>query len=208
MSRASVSPSARFRTQHGGLPARSRHPSASSARQAVRGVDRTTPRPSSRLEAGESAKPGHGGYGPNSSRSGVPSPGTRLSRARSTTAAPPHPRLRRRQAYPDPVSRTDTGPDRTRMVIAVGTALTGGPPRRSQRALLTHWAPASGTNAKATSASIVQHSRGPVTDCATARFRVWCLLGWRRRSRGAARGTRVRTGSDRAGLCLPPCRWG
>ena len=28
--------------------------------------------------------------------------------------------------------------------IAVGTALAGGPPRRSQRALLTHWAPASG----------------------------------------------------------------
>src|ERR1019366_7495375 len=25
--------------------------------------------------------------------------------------------------------------------IAVGTALAGGPPRRSQRALLTHWAP-------------------------------------------------------------------
>ena len=29
--------------------------------------------------------------------------------------------------------------------IAVGTALAGGPPRRSQRALLTHWAPASGS---------------------------------------------------------------
>src|SRR6266545_1589481 len=28
--------------------------------------------------------------------------------------------------------------------IAVGTALAGGPPHRSQRALLTHWAPASG----------------------------------------------------------------
>jgi hypothetical protein len=34
-------------------------------------------------------------------------------------------------------------------LIAVGTALTGGPPHRSQRALLTHWAPASGTNVKA-----------------------------------------------------------
>src|SRR5256885_9160191 len=33
--------------------------------------------------------------------------------------------------------------------IAVGTALAGGPPRRSQRAELPHWAPASGTNAKA-----------------------------------------------------------
>ncbi|MGI8627678.1 MAG: hypothetical protein ACR2J5_14100, partial [Geodermatophilaceae bacterium] len=28
------------------------------------------------------------------------------------------------------------------MTIAVGTALASGPPRRSQRALLTHWAPA------------------------------------------------------------------
>src|SRR6266487_7005964 len=27
------------------------------------------------------------------------------------------------------------------VIIAVGTVLAGGPPRRSQRALLTHWAP-------------------------------------------------------------------
>jgi hypothetical protein len=33
--------------------------------------------------------------------------------------------------------------------IAVGTALAGGPPRRSQRALLTHWAPALGASVKA-----------------------------------------------------------
>jgi hypothetical protein len=32
--------------------------------------------------------------------------------------------------------------------VAVGTALAGGPPHRSQRALLTHWAPASGTSVK------------------------------------------------------------
>ena len=32
--------------------------------------------------------------------------------------------------------------------IAVGTALTGGPPHRSQRALLTHWAPTSGHDAQ------------------------------------------------------------
>src|SRR6266536_904386 len=31
-----------------------------------------------------------------------------------------------------------------RRSIAVGTAVAGGPPRRSQRALLTHWAPALG----------------------------------------------------------------
>ncbi|MGW4774436.1 hypothetical protein ACWEO2_41195 [Nocardia sp. NPDC004278] len=34
-------------------------------------------------------------------------------------------------------------------VIAEGTALAGGPPHRSQRALLTHWAPALGPGAKA-----------------------------------------------------------
>jgi len=33
--------------------------------------------------------------------------------------------------------------------IAVGTALSGGPPHRSQRALLTHWAPASGASVEA-----------------------------------------------------------
>jgi hypothetical protein len=33
--------------------------------------------------------------------------------------------------------------------IAVGTALSGGPPRRSQRARLTHWAPALGDGVKA-----------------------------------------------------------
>src|SRR6478672_1920587 len=32
----------------------------------------------------------------------------------------------------------------SRLAIAVGTALTGGPPRRSQRAGLPHWAPALG----------------------------------------------------------------
>jgi hypothetical protein len=33
--------------------------------------------------------------------------------------------------------------------VAVGTALTGGPPHRSQRAELPHWAPASGANVEA-----------------------------------------------------------
>ena len=32
--------------------------------------------------------------------------------------------------------------------FAVGTALKGGPPHRSQRALLTHWAPTSGHDAQ------------------------------------------------------------
>ncbi len=34
-------------------------------------------------------------------------------------------------------------------VVAVGTALAGGPPRRSQRAELPHWAPTSGAGGKA-----------------------------------------------------------
>ena len=34
------------------------------------------------------------------------------------------------------------------LAFAVGTALTGGPPHRSQRALLTHWAPTSGHDAQ------------------------------------------------------------
>ena len=38
------------------------------------------------------------------------------------------------------------GDDHFGMAIAVGTALPGGPPRRSQRALLTHWAPALGAS--------------------------------------------------------------
>jgi hypothetical protein len=44
---------------------------------------------------------------------------------------------------------------------------------------------------------------------------MWCLFGWRGRSRGGARcarvctvHTRVCTGSDHAGLCLLSCRWG
>ena len=45
--------------------------------------------------------------------------------------------------------RSSPGRGHRYRVIAVGTALAGGPPRRSQRALLTHWAPALGTNAKA-----------------------------------------------------------
>src|SRR5438128_2604104 len=45
-------------------------------------------------------------------------------------------------------------------LIAVGTALAGGPPRRSQRALLTHWAPASGTNAEAHVREGMHHAGG------------------------------------------------
>src|SRR5260370_4087606 len=43
---------------------------------------------------------------------------------------------------PPPAPGGNRTRERTRMVIAVGTALAGGPPHRSQRALLTHWAPA------------------------------------------------------------------
>ena len=42
----------------------------------------------------------------------------------------------------------DVAEFRVRARFAVGTALTGGPPHRSQRALLTHWAPTSGHDAQ------------------------------------------------------------
>ena len=45
-------------------------------------------------------------------------------------------------------------------VIAVGTVLAGGPPHRSQRALLTHWAPALGTNAEARVGKGMHHAGG------------------------------------------------
>src|SRR6266508_1289819 len=45
-------------------------------------------------------------------------------------------------------------------LIAVGTALAGGPPHRSQRALLTHWAPALGTNAKTHVGEGMHHAGG------------------------------------------------
>jgi hypothetical protein len=56
-------------------------------------------------------------------------------------------------------------PPRNKGMVAVGTALrfagSGGPPRRSQRALLTHWAPGLGTS--------VESRVGPGM----------CDLGWR-----------------------------
>ena len=44
--------------------------------------------------------------------------------------------------------------------IAVGTALASGPPRRSQRALLTHWAPASGSGVEAHVGEGMPHAGG------------------------------------------------
>src|SRR5664279_5353946 len=48
--------------------------------------------------------------------------------------------------HPRPSQATDSSIS-TRL-IAVGTALTGGPPHGSQRAELPHWAPALGANAE------------------------------------------------------------
>jgi hypothetical protein len=44
--------------------------------------------------------------------------------------------------------------------IAVGTALAGGPPRRSQRALLTHWAPALGLGVEPLAWEGMHHAGG------------------------------------------------
>src|SRR6266536_4867850 len=48
----------------------------------------------------------------------------------------------------------------TTVRIAVGTALAGGPPHRSQRAELPHWAPVSGTNVEARLGIGVQDTDG------------------------------------------------
>ena len=48
------------------------------------------------------------------------------------------------QALRDPHAVLDVG-----LSVAVGTPVTRRPPHRSQRALLTHWAPASGPDVKA-----------------------------------------------------------
>jgi hypothetical protein len=45
-------------------------------------------------------------------------------------------------------SLDDELPDGTCAAVAVGTGLAVGPPRRSQRALLAHWAPTLGTSVK------------------------------------------------------------
>ncbi len=52
--------------------------------------------------------------------------------------------------------------------IAVGTALAGGPPRRSQRALLTHWAPALGIGAKAHVGKGMHHAGRREPSCGQA----------------------------------------
>src|SRR6187397_2600605 len=44
--------------------------------------------------------------------------------------------------------------------VAVGTALEGGPPHRSQRAGLPHWAPASGSDGQALGWERVHHAAG------------------------------------------------
>ena len=57
--------------------------------------------------------------------------------------------------YPHPQVTESTS---SQVVFAVGTALAGGPPHRSQRARLTHWAPASGTNVETGVWVWVQHA--------------------------------------------------
>ena len=44
--------------------------------------------------------------------------------------------------------------------IAVGTAVAGGPPRRSQRALLAHWAPPSGVGVESRFGIWMLHAGG------------------------------------------------
>jgi hypothetical protein len=87
----------------------------------------------------------------------APSPRARLSRARTTTGTPPRPATNsgRRACPPHQGGKGGYG-----SLIAVGTALAGGPPHRSQRALLTHWAPALGADAKARVGKGMHHAGG------------------------------------------------
>jgi AhpD family alkylhydroperoxidase len=82
----------------------------------------------------------------NRTRTTVASPG-RGRRPRSPTADPQEYQYggSRRSRYP-PITWAHR---RIQHGIAVGTALTSGPPRRSQRAELPHWAPASGSGVEA-----------------------------------------------------------
>jgi hypothetical protein len=58
-------------------------------------------------------------------------------------------------------NRIDTSNSSTVLsTVAVGTALTGGPPRRSQRAELPHWAPALGTDVKSHFGERMHHAGG------------------------------------------------
>jgi len=69
----------------------------------------------------------------------------RAGRWADTGSRPPRHRLsRNRKADPGQKPTHDKKTRVSRGSIAVGTVLTGGPPHRSQRAELPHWAPASG----------------------------------------------------------------
>ena len=95
------------------------------------------------------ARPVHGGrdglivdFYNGSGRSGRRSRANRRRRRSEGAPGPLHPPVRQRfEAAVLPYG------------VAVGTALAGGPPRRSQRARLTHWAPALGNGVKALSAA-------------------------------------------------------
>ena len=56
---------------------------------------------------------------------------------------------------PDPIQQ---GEKAFHAMVAVGTALEGGPPLRSQRAGLPHWAPASGSDGQALGREGVHHA--------------------------------------------------
>ena len=81
-------------------------------------------------------------------------------------------------------STSTTQPPGPNPRVAVGTALTGGPPAQSQRALLTHWAPTLGSGVEALAGGgcrtrtdgIHRETRRPI------RFQVYRVRWLRRRS--------------------------
>lgn len=96
-------------------------------------------------------------------RSGAPFAITTCeSQDRYEYSRPAHPTATTTRRRRTPTStRTISASRRTTVgAVAVGTALTGGPPHRSQRALLTHWAPALGANAEAHVGKGMHHAGG------------------------------------------------
>src|SRR6478752_10546016 len=86
-------------------------------------------------------------------------------RCRAFSSPPPCRFIPAHIPFPPPAPRSPRRPcSSASQVIAVGTALAGGPPHRSQRAGLPHWAPASGSGGER-GARVGAHDAGRRQPC-------------------------------------------
>src|SRR6478752_5300106 len=86
-------------------------------------------------------------------------------RCRAFSSPPPCRFIPAHIPFPPPAPRSPRRPcSSASQVIAVGTALAGGPPHRSQRAELPHWAPASGSGGEG-DARVGAHDAGRRQPC-------------------------------------------